>query len=119
MSGNRRIQCDSLDAEILSELVKTIVSLFVLTHFNITFRYILTPFLATLASTIVYLPIRYVSRISVIAVNTIRELIFSTSPLQGSVCFLLGLFFIFVRWPIVGIIFEIYACVVLFGLVST
>ncbi|KAK1356299.1 vesicle transport protein GOT1 [Heracleum sosnowskyi] len=34
---------------------------------------------------------------------------------KGSVCFLLGLFFIFVRWPIVGIIFEIYASVVLFG----
>lgn len=39
--------------------------------------------------------------------------------LQGSVCFILGLFFIFVRWPVVGIILEIYSCVVLFGLVSS
>ncbi|KAB5527607.1 hypothetical protein DKX38_021454 [Salix brachista] len=34
---------------------------------------------------------------------------------KGSVCFLLGLFFIFVRWPVVGIIFEIYGCIALFG----
>ncbi|XP_062116932.1 vesicle transport protein GOT1 isoform X2 [Humulus lupulus] len=34
---------------------------------------------------------------------------------KGSISFLLGLFFIFVRWPIVGIIFEIYGCIVLFG----
>lgn len=34
-------------------------------------------------------------------------------------CFILGLFFIFVRWPVVGIILEIYSCVVLFGLVSS
>ncbi|KAK3036199.1 hypothetical protein RJ639_030643, partial [Escallonia herrerae] len=34
---------------------------------------------------------------------------------NGSFSFLLGLFFIFVRWPILGIILEIYACVVLFG----
>ncbi|KAI5565534.1 hypothetical protein POPTR_014G151000v4 [Populus trichocarpa] len=34
---------------------------------------------------------------------------------KGSVCFLLGLFFIFVRWPVVGIIFEIYSCIALFG----
>ena len=40
------------------------------------------------------------------------------SFLQGSASFLLGLFFIFVRWPIVGIIFEIYGCIVLFGLVD-
>ncbi|KAJ0977015.1 hypothetical protein J5N97_012489 [Dioscorea zingiberensis] len=34
---------------------------------------------------------------------------------KGSLCFLVGLFLIFVRWPIVGIIFEIYGSVVLFG----
>lgn len=34
---------------------------------------------------------------------------------KGSVCFVLGLFFIFVRWPIVGIILEIYGCIALFG----
>ncbi|KAJ9178431.1 hypothetical protein P3X46_010312 [Hevea brasiliensis] len=34
---------------------------------------------------------------------------------KGSVSFLLGLFFIFVRWPIVGIILEIYGCIALFG----
>ncbi|XP_022761697.1 vesicle transport protein GOT1 [Durio zibethinus] len=34
---------------------------------------------------------------------------------KGSTSFLLGLFFIFVRWPIVGIILEIYGCLVLFG----
>ena len=38
--------------------------------------------------------------------------------MQGTVSFLLGLFFIFVRWPIVGIIFEMYGCIGLFGLVS-
>ncbi|KAK7304297.1 hypothetical protein VNO77_45165 [Canavalia gladiata] len=34
---------------------------------------------------------------------------------KGSASFLLGLFFIFVRWPIVGIILEIYGCVFLFS----
>ncbi|XP_028759624.1 vesicle transport protein GOT1 [Neltuma alba] len=34
---------------------------------------------------------------------------------KGSVSFLLGLFFIFVRWPILGIILEIYGCFVLFS----
>lgn len=34
---------------------------------------------------------------------------------KGTVSFLFGLFFIFVRWPVVGIIFEVYGCVVLFG----
>ncbi|XVE81110.1 hypothetical protein DITRI_Ditri15bG0036500 [Diplodiscus trichospermus] len=34
---------------------------------------------------------------------------------NGSASFLLGLFFLFVRWPIVGIILEIYGCIVLFG----
>lgn len=34
---------------------------------------------------------------------------------KGSISFLLGLFLIFVRWPIVGIIFEIYGYIVLFG----
>jgi hypothetical protein len=38
--------------------------------------------------------------------------------LQGTAAFLLGLFFIFVRWPIVGIILEIYGFVFLFGLVD-
>ncbi|KAL5178421.1 Vesicle transport protein GOT1 [Glycine soja] len=33
----------------------------------------------------------------------------------GSASFLLGLFFICVRWPIVGIILEIYSCVFLFS----
>ncbi|KAF1862897.1 hypothetical protein Lal_00009277 [Lupinus albus] len=34
---------------------------------------------------------------------------------KGSASFVLGLFLIFVRWPIVGILLEIYGCVVLFG----
>uniref|UniRef100_A0A0R0IXD7 Vesicle transport protein GOT1 n=1 Tax=Glycine max TaxID=3847 RepID=A0A0R0IXD7_SOYBN len=34
---------------------------------------------------------------------------------KGSASFLLGLFFICVRWPIVGIILEIYSCVFLFS----
>ncbi|KAK8983677.1 hypothetical protein V6N11_009465 [Hibiscus sabdariffa] len=34
---------------------------------------------------------------------------------KGSIAFLLGLFFLFVRWPIVGIILEIYGCLGLFG----
>ncbi|KAK9288566.1 hypothetical protein L1049_017025 [Liquidambar formosana] len=39
----------------------------------------------------------------------------SRANYKGSVSFLLGLFLIFVRWPIVGILLEIYACFVLFG----
>ncbi|XP_022929918.1 vesicle transport protein GOT1 isoform X2 [Cucurbita moschata] len=34
---------------------------------------------------------------------------------NGSASFLLGLFFIFVRWPIIGILLEICGCFVLFG----
>uniref|UniRef100_A0A7N2MSF7 Vesicle transport protein GOT1B n=1 Tax=Quercus lobata TaxID=97700 RepID=A0A7N2MSF7_QUELO len=34
---------------------------------------------------------------------------------KGSAAFLLGLFFLFVRWPIVGIILQIYGCIALFG----
>ncbi|XP_027117212.1 vesicle transport protein GOT1-like isoform X1 [Coffea arabica] len=34
---------------------------------------------------------------------------------KGSVSFLLGMFLIFVRWPIAGIITEFYGCVFLFG----
>lgn len=30
--------------------------------------------------------------------------------------FLVGIFLIFVRWPIIGIIFELYGCILLFGL---
>ncbi|XP_059632853.1 vesicle transport protein GOT1 [Cornus florida] len=37
------------------------------------------------------------------------------SNYKGTLSFLLGLFFIFVRWPIVGIFLEIYGCIVLFG----
>ncbi|KAJ0092623.1 hypothetical protein Patl1_26248 [Pistacia atlantica] len=35
--------------------------------------------------------------------------------LQGTGCFVLGLFFLFVRWPLVGMILEIYGCIALFG----
>ncbi|CAH9136571.1 unnamed protein product [Cuscuta epithymum] len=34
---------------------------------------------------------------------------------KGSASFLLGIFLIFVRWPILGIIMEVYGCIVLFG----
>ncbi|KAK4433817.1 Vesicle transport protein GOT1 [Sesamum alatum] len=34
---------------------------------------------------------------------------------KGSLSFLLGIFFIFVRWPVVGILVQIYGCFVLFG----
>ncbi|KAJ8530591.1 hypothetical protein K7X08_023472 [Anisodus acutangulus] len=34
---------------------------------------------------------------------------------KGTISFLLGLFLIFVRWPVVGIIVEIYGCIVLFS----
>ncbi|XP_019172525.1 PREDICTED: vesicle transport protein GOT1 isoform X1 [Ipomoea nil] len=34
---------------------------------------------------------------------------------KGSASILLGIFLIFVRWPILGIIMEIYGCIVLFG----
>ncbi|WJX80546.1 hypothetical protein P8452_63532 [Trifolium repens] len=39
----------------------------------------------------------------------------SRANYKGTAAFLLGLFFIFVRWPIVGIILEIYGFVFLFG----
>ncbi|XP_044466810.1 vesicle transport protein GOT1 [Mangifera indica] len=38
-----------------------------------------------------------------------------TSNYKGTGCFALGLFFLFVRWPLVGIILEIYGCITLFG----
>ncbi|RYR59947.1 hypothetical protein Ahy_A04g017072 isoform C [Arachis hypogaea] len=47
----------------------------------------------------------------------VSSLNYLLSFLQGTASFLLGLFFIFVRLPIVGILFEIYGCFVLFGLV--
>ncbi|KAH0452629.1 hypothetical protein IEQ34_019928 [Dendrobium chrysotoxum] len=34
---------------------------------------------------------------------------------KGSIPFLLGLFLIFVGWPVIGIIFEIYGSVLLFS----
>ncbi|KAK4789691.1 hypothetical protein SAY86_016995, partial [Trapa natans] len=34
---------------------------------------------------------------------------------KGSAAFFLGLFLIFVRWPILGIIVQIYGCIILFG----
>ncbi|WVZ06144.1 hypothetical protein V8G54_019490 [Vigna mungo] len=34
---------------------------------------------------------------------------------KGTASFFLGLFFIFVRWPIVGIILQIYGCFFLFS----
>ncbi|XP_024022204.1 vesicle transport protein GOT1 [Morus notabilis] len=34
---------------------------------------------------------------------------------KGTISFFLGLFFLFVRWPLVGIILEIYGCIILFG----
>ncbi|KAL0723883.1 hypothetical protein Bca4012_038482 [Brassica carinata] len=39
----------------------------------------------------------------------------NVNNLKGTVCFVLGLFLIFVRWPIIGIILEMYGCIVLFG----
>ncbi|XP_031280699.1 vesicle transport protein GOT1 [Pistacia vera] len=38
-----------------------------------------------------------------------------TSNYKGTGCFVLGLFFLFVRWPLVGLILEIYGCIALFG----
>ncbi|XP_031259348.1 vesicle transport protein GOT1-like [Pistacia vera] len=38
-----------------------------------------------------------------------------TSNYKGTGCFVLGLFFLFVRWPLVGMILEIYGCIALFG----
>lgn len=39
--------------------------------------------------------------------------------LQGSLSFLLGIFLIFVRWPVIGIVVELYGCILLFGLAPT
>nr|VDD17002.1 unnamed protein product [Brassica rapa] len=39
----------------------------------------------------------------------------NVNNLKGTVCFVLGLFLIFVRWPIIGIVLETYGCIVLFG----
>ncbi|KAJ7979077.1 Vesicle transport protein [Quillaja saponaria] len=47
--------------------------------------------------------------------NSTWKLFTSRANYKGSASFLLGLFFIFVRWPIVGMIFEIYGCAILFG----
>ncbi|KAF9669511.1 hypothetical protein SADUNF_Sadunf14G0115200 [Salix dunnii] len=47
--------------------------------------------------------------------NTTWKLFTNRANYKGTICFLLGLFFIFVRWPVVGIIFEIYGCIALFG----
>ncbi|GKU87602.1 hypothetical protein SLE2022_184070 [Rubroshorea leprosula] len=43
------------------------------------------------------------------------QLFTSRRNYKGTASFILGLFFIFVRWPIVGIILELYGCFVLFG----
>ncbi|XP_052174021.1 vesicle transport protein GOT1 [Diospyros lotus] len=43
------------------------------------------------------------------------QLFTSRSNYKGSLSFFLGLFFIFVRWPVVGIILEIFGCVFIFG----
>ncbi|XLT42884.1 hypothetical protein HN873_035488, partial [Arachis hypogaea] len=40
---------------------------------------------------------------------------FTWMAFHGTASFLHGIFFIFVRLPIVGILFEIYSCFVLFG----
>ncbi|XP_004296711.1 PREDICTED: vesicle transport protein GOT1B [Fragaria vesca subsp. vesca] len=39
----------------------------------------------------------------------------SRANVKGSASFLIGLFFLFVRWPILGIVLELYGCLVLFG----
>ncbi|XP_047323395.1 vesicle transport protein GOT1 [Impatiens glandulifera] len=43
------------------------------------------------------------------------QLFTNRSNYKGTLSFLLGLFFIFFRWPVVGIILEIYGCIMLFG----
>ncbi|KAK6914408.1 Vesicle transport protein, Got1/SFT2-like [Dillenia turbinata] len=43
------------------------------------------------------------------------KLFTSRANYKGSVSFVVGLFFLFVRWPIVGILLEIYGCIALFG----
>ncbi|XP_065865026.1 vesicle transport protein GOT1 isoform X1 [Euphorbia lathyris] len=43
------------------------------------------------------------------------KLFTSRENYKGTVSFLLGLFFLFVRWPIVGIVLELYGCIALFG----
>ncbi|GMH19698.1 hypothetical protein Nepgr_021539 [Nepenthes gracilis] len=43
------------------------------------------------------------------------KLFTSSSNYKGSVSFLLGLFFLFVRWPVVGIILEVYGCFIIFS----
>ncbi|GAB2217860.1 hypothetical protein Droror1_Dr00001072 [Drosera rotundifolia] len=40
--------------------------------------------------------------------------LFFNSSYKGSISFFLGLFFLFVRWPLLGIILEIYGCSVIF-----
>ncbi|GAB4825586.1 hypothetical protein Ancab_008460 [Ancistrocladus abbreviatus] len=43
------------------------------------------------------------------------KLFTNSNNYKGSVSFLLGLFFLFVRWPMLGIILEIYGCFVIFS----
>ncbi|GAB2288822.1 hypothetical protein Dimus_023133 [Dionaea muscipula] len=42
------------------------------------------------------------------------KLFSSSSNYKGSVSFILGLFFLFVRWPVLGIILEVYGCSIIF-----
>ncbi|GAA0138920.1 lipase [Lithospermum erythrorhizon] len=50
-----------------------------------------------------------------IGLNSTIQIFTNRANYKGTISFLLGLFFIFVRWPIVGIIIEIYGIVCLFG----
>ncbi|CAM8946450.1 unnamed protein product [Rhodiola kirilowii] len=43
------------------------------------------------------------------------RLVSSPGHYKGSISFVLGLFLIFVRWPIIGIIFEIYGAINIFS----
>uniref|UniRef100_A0A6P4BM87 vesicle transport protein GOT1-like n=1 Tax=Ziziphus jujuba TaxID=326968 RepID=A0A6P4BM87_ZIZJJ len=47
--------------------------------------------------------------------RSMLRLFINRANYKGTAAFVLGLFFLFVRFPIVGIILEIYGCIVLFG----
>ncbi|KAL8161782.1 hypothetical protein V2J09_013271 [Rumex salicifolius] len=47
--------------------------------------------------------------------QSMLKLLTSRVNYKGSLCFFGGLFFLFVRWPLLGIILEIYGCFLLFG----
>ncbi|XP_071723170.1 vesicle transport protein GOT1 [Rutidosis leptorrhynchoides] len=50
-----------------------------------------------------------------LGVRSMWNLFTNRGNYKGTLLFLLGLFFLFVRWPVIGIIMETFGCFLLFG----